>query len=408
MSTQSRPGQPGDDAAGQLTADPAGPNEGGPNEGGPNEGGPVEGRFGPRPIATGRRATSFLSLARAMFLGFRRDRAGLFFTLLFPLVFLVIFGGLFRNSGTSRQSVLEVGSVPLIDTLPADARTALDRVLDITKTTDRTAALGKVRQGDDAAAIEQVGDRLVVHYSAADATASGTVQGVLTSLVQTANVDATGQPPKFSLDIQQVEDKSLSYIQYITPGLLGYAVAVGATFGAASTLVTWRQKKILRRLTLAPVGVPTVIGARIVVSMGVALIQTAIFLAVGAGAFGLKLSHYWWMSIPLILAGTLAFMSIGLLAGAKAKSMEAASAIANLITIPMAFLSGSFFPLSGAPGWLQGLAKVFPLQHLNTGVLDVMVRGRSPVSVLPELGILLGFALVLSAISALLFRWDDI
>ena len=144
----------------------------------------------------------------------------------------------------------------------------------------------------------------------------------------------------------------------------------------------------LRRLTLSPVGVPTVIGARIVVSMGIALIQTAIFLAVGAGFFGLKLSHYWWMSIPLILAGTLSFMSIGLLAGAKAKSMEAASAIANLITIPMAFLSGSFFPLDGAPGWLQGLAKVFPLRHLNTGMLDVMVRGKSPVSVLPEIGIL--------------------
>jgi ABC-2 type transport system permease protein len=356
----------------------------------------------------GGRATSFFSLARAMFLGFRRDRAGLFFTLLFPLIFLIIFGALFRNTGTSRQSVLEVGAVPIIDTLPPDARTELDHILKITKVTDRSAALTKVRNGDDAALIEQVGDRIEVHFSAADATAAATVQGVLTSLVQTANLDATGQPPKFSLDSQAVEDKSLSYIQYITPGLLGYAVAIGATFGASSTLVTWRQKKILRRLTLSPVGVPTVIGARVVVSMGIALIQTAIFLAVGAGFFGLRLAHYWWMSIPLILAGTLAFMSIGLLAGAKAKSMEAASAIANLITIPMAFLSGSFFPLDGAPGWLQGLAKIFPLRHLNTGMLDLMVRGRSPVSVLPELGILLGFAVVLSVVAALMFRWDDI
>ncbi|GIH11969.1 ABC transporter permease [Rugosimonospora africana] len=355
-----------------------------------------------------RRTTSFLSLARAMFLGFRRDRAGLFFTLLFPLVFLIIFGGLFNNTGTYKQSVLEVGSVPLIDQLPADARAELGQVFKITKVTDRAAALDKVRNGDDEAVIEQVGDRIVMHYSAADATGAATVQGVMTSLIQNANVDATGQPPKFSLDSDSVEDKSLSYIQYITPGLLGYAIAIGATFGATSTLVTWRQKKILRRLTLSPVGVPTVIGARIVVSMGIALIQTAIFLAVGAGFFGLKLSHYWWMSIPLIFAGTLSFMSIGLLAGAKAKSMEAASAIANLITIPMAFLSGSFFPLDGAPGWLQGLAKVFPLRHLNTGMLDVMVRGKSPVSVLPEIGILLAFAVVLSTIAALMFRWDDI
>jgi ABC-2 type transport system permease protein len=74
----------------------------------------------------------------------------------------------------------------------------------------------------------------------------------------------------------------------------------------------------------------------------------------------------------------------------------------------MAFLSGSFFPIDRAPRWLQILANVFPLRHLNTGMLNVMVRGRPPLTVLPELGILLGFTVVLSAIAALLFRWDDI
>ena len=59
------------------------------------------------------------------------------------------------------------------------------------------------------------------------------------------------------------------------------------------------------------------------------------------------------MSIPLIVVGTLAFLSIGLLAGSFAKTPEAAGAIANLIVLPMAFLSGAFFPLDGAPGWLH-------------------------------------------------------
>jgi ABC-2 type transport system permease protein len=114
------------------------------------------------------------------------------------------------------------------------------------------------------------------------------------------------------------------------------------------------------------------------------------------------------MAIPLVLAGTLAFLSIGLLAGAKAKSMDAASAIANLVTVPMAFLSGSFFPIDSAPGWVQAVSKVLPLRHLNDGMLDVMVRGRGPVSVLPEIGILVAFAVVLGAIAARIFRWDDV
>jgi ABC-2 type transport system permease protein len=96
-----------------------------------------------------------------------------------------------------------------------------------------------------------------------------------------------------------------------------------------------------------------------------------------------------------------------LLAGARAKSAEAASAISNLVTIPMAFLSGSFFPINLAPRWLQIVAEVFPLRHLNDGMLGVMVRGKGPASVLPEVGILLVFAVVIAAAAAALFRWEE-
>ena len=84
------------------------------------------------------------------------------------------------------------------------------------------------------------------------------------------------------------------------------------------------------------------------------------------------------MAIPLLVAGTLAFLAIGLLAGAVAKTPEGAVNLANFIVLPMAFLSGSFFPLEGAPGWLQTVSKAFPLRHLNEGMLDVMVRGAGP------------------------------
>jgi ABC-2 type transport system permease protein len=114
------------------------------------------------------------------------------------------------------------------------------------------------------------------------------------------------------------------------------------------------------------------------------------------------------MAIPLVVSATLAFMSIGLLAGSFAKSPEAASAIANLIVLPMAFLSGSFFPLDNAPAWLRTVSEVFPLKHLNDAMLGVMVRGEGPGSALPAVGILLGFAVVVGTIASFLFRWDDV
>jgi ABC-2 type transport system permease protein len=344
-----------------------------------------------------------------MLLGFVRDRTALFFTILFPLMFLVVFGGLMKNQGVSRSKVIEVGQVAVIDQVPADAKANLAKVLDVTKMADPTKALDAVRKGDYAAAIEQQGDTVVVHFSAADQVRAGTVRGVLESMVQQSNLALAANPGRLKIDAQQVEDKSLKAIQFVTPGLLGWAIATGATFGAALTLVTWRQKRILRRLRLSPVRTVSVIGARIGVSVGVACVQTAIFLGVALMPFfGLKLSSYWWMSIPVVLVGTLAFLSIGLLAGAWAKTQEAANMIAQLVVLPMAFLSGSFFPLDGAPKWLQTTSEIFPLRHMNQALLDVMVRGKGPASVLPELGILAGFAIVVSLLAARLFRWDDV
>jgi ABC-2 type transport system permease protein len=349
------------------------------------------------------------SLSRAMLLGFIRDRTALFFTIIFPLMFLVLFGALLKDTGASKVDVLEIGAVPVLDALPADARAEFDKVVSVERRDDAASALKAVRDGDVAAAIEQRGDTLVIHYSVADAVRAGTVRTIFNSLVEGSNQALSGQPPKYSLEAQQVEDESLKAIQFITPGLLGWAIATGATFGAALTLVTWREKRILRRLRLAPIRPGTVVLARVGISLIIAIGQTVIFIAVARlPFFGLKLTHYWWMSLPLIIAGTLAFLSIGLLAGAWAKSQEGASAIVNIVVLPMAFLSGSFFPLDSAPAWLRGVSQVLPLKHLNTAMLDVMVRGKEPVAVLPQIGILLGFAVVVTAIASRLFTWDDI
>jgi ABC-2 type transport system permease protein len=332
----------------------------------------------------------------------------MFFTILFPLMFLVVFGLLFRDAGGSRSEIIQVGPVSVLDEMPAPARAQLDQVLEITRSDDLDAALNEVRSGNVDAVVEQQGSRLIVHYSAADQVSAGTAQAIMREIVQSANLAASPTPPRFTFEARQVEDESLKPIQYLTPGLLGWAVATGAMFGAALTLVTWRQKKVLRRLRLSPVSTPIVSSARIGVSIVVALVQGAIFVAVASlPVFGLRLSEYWWMAIPLLIVGTLAFFAIGQLAGAFTKTPEAASAVANLIVLPMAFLSGAFFPLQNAPSWLTTISSVLPLRHLVEGLLDVMVRGQGPTAVLPELGILLGFAVVVGAIAVALFRWDD-
>lgn len=338
--------------------------------------------------------------------GFVRDRQALFFALLFPIMFLVFFGVLFADPSSSRSSLEAIGEVPFLDDLPDGAREAFDGSFAVTEVDDRDEALRRVRQGEVDAAVEQVDDRVILHFSQADPTRAATVRTTLGGFVDRMNIEASGRPPTYDFEARQVEDESLEGIQYVAPGLLGWAIAMSATFSSALTLVTWRQSELLRRIRLMPVSGTSIVLARLIVSNVVALVQTAIFLLLSTTAFGLRLTGSWWAAIPLVLAGTTSFMAIGILCGAFARTNDGATGLANLIVLPMAFLSGSFIPLSVAPSWIRTVSTVLPLRHLNEGMLDVMVRGRGPGAAVVPLLVLLGFAAVVGTAGSRLIRWD--
>jgi len=350
--------------------------------------------------------TGIVTLIRAIAKGFFRDRQAVFFALLFPIMFLVLFGALFADPSSSKSSLDVVGKVALIEDLSPGAAEAFDQQFTTHETDDLDRALKRVREGDVDAAVEQRGDRVILHFSQADRVKAATVQGTFSAFVDGANLDASHVEPTYALDLQQVEDESLESIQYLAPGLLGWAIAMSATFSAALTLVTWRQSELLRRMRLMPVSGTAILLARLVVSLGVALVQTAVFLAISTVAFDLQLTDSWWAAIPLVLAATTAFMAMGVFCGAIAKTNDGASGLANLIVMPMAFLSGSFIPLSVAPGWIEAVSRVLPLRYLNEGMLDVMVRGKGPSTVLAPLLGLLAFAAVVGLIGSRLIRWD--
>jgi ABC-2 type transport system permease protein len=234
---------------------------------------------------------------------------------------------------------------------------------------------------------------------------AGTVQGILTAIIGQQNQAASGAPPRYRLRFQSVEDTSLKQIQYVLPGLLGWAVATSGTFGAAMSLVVWRRSRLLRRLQLAPIPTSAIVTARVVVSIGIAVVQAAIFVGLGMAAFGLRLTHDWWMVLPIVVCATLAFLSIGLVAGAVSRTEEAATALVNVVVLPMAFLSGSFIPLAAAPGWIRAVSHVLPLTHANNAMLDTMVRGKSWTAALPDIAVLLGFAVVFTLIATRFFNW---
>ena len=346
--------------------------------------------------------TAFKSLATAMVKIFYRDKATLFFTFVFPLMFLVVFGLLFRDAGASKTEIGVVGDGPVIAGLEQTG------ALELTRYGSVDEAVRKVRDGDLPAMVAQDGDEITYRFAQSDQTQAGVVSGIVSGVVSHVNQAATGEEPRYVMDAANVEDSSLNPIQYITPGIMSWGVAVTAVFGAALTLVSWRKKQVLRRIRLAPVPATTVLSARVVVTVGVAIVQALVFIGIGLlPVFGLRLTGTWWLAIPVFLLGILAFFAIGMLVGAFCKTEEAATGAANIVVLPMAFLSGTFFPIDQAPSWMQGVSKVFPLRHMNDGIMDFLVRGKSAEALVVPCLVLSGFVLVVGLTAAKVFQWED-
>ena len=342
------------------------------------------------------------TLTLAMLRGFFRDRITIFFTFLFPLMFLVVFGLVFGSQATQSIRIGVVGEGTVLDQLP-------EGIVDIEHYDTLEEAQEAVRRGDIPAVVSQDGSEVKLDYSAVDQVRSGTIQSIVGAVVGQANQSAAGEAPQFALTTQQVEANVLQPIQFITPGIMSWGVATSAAFGASLTLVAWRRRQVLRRVRLSPTPVWVVLGARVGLSLLVAVVQATVFVLVALlPIFGLRLSGSWWLALPVLVAGTLAFLAVGLLVGAVSKTEEAASALANFIVLPMAFLSGTFFDIRAAPTWMQTLSQVMPLRHMNDGMLDVMVRGLGAGAIVWPAAILLGFALVVSTLALRLFRWDSI
>ncbi len=341
-------------------------------------------------------------LARAMLLGFSRDRSALFFTIVFPLLFLVVFTLVLDGGGASRVQVYVAGDGALVRTLPADA-------LDVEPVASVEDGLARVRHGDRPALVYEDGDRVVVRFAASDAIGGATVRSIVAAVVADANVRAAsgGAPPRYALEASQVEDASLTPVELLAPGMLGWAISISGVFGVALTLVDWRTKGLLRRLRLAPLTTLELASARLLMSLAVALLQTVVFLAVAIGLLGLEPAGTWLLAVPLVLLGTLAFIPLGLIIGALTRSVEGASAFAQLVTLPMAFLSGAFFQLDDAPGWVQAISRALPLRHLLDALTDVMVRGLGPADVVGDTAFIVGFAAVGAAIAVRLVRLDE-
>ncbi len=345
---------------------------------------------------------AFSSLSLAMFKASYRDKAALFFTFMFPLMFLVVFALLSGVKLGGPVEIAVVGDSRVVAALQNSENVNLQRY------NDSSTAINKLRDGDVAAIVVSQGDSIDVRYANGDRAETGPALAKISDAIASANLGAGTTPPKYAVRQKPIEDTAFAPIQYLTPGILSWGVSTAAVFSSALTLVAWRRKQVLRRIQLAPIGRGSVLSSRLVLAVVISLLQAVLFVAVATlPVFGLQLSNSWWLAIPLLILGTLAFFSVGMLLGAVCRTEDSVTGAANLVVLPMALLAGSFFPIDKAPDWVKLITNALPLRHMNEGMLDVLVRGRGFEALIVPGSVLIGFTLVVSILAAVSFRWED-
>ncbi|MDT0379676.1 ABC transporter permease [Streptomyces sp. RKND-216] len=207
---------------------------------------------------------------------------------------------------------------------------------------------------------------------------------------------------------QDVDQSGKPYISYIAPGVLSWGVANSAVFWIGFVLMQWRRDDLLRLIRMTPTRLPTVLGSRYVLALAVGVAQTVLFVGVAMlPAFGLEVDGRVLLMIPVLILGVTAFLALGVIVGTYGKTPEAVAAIANCIMVPMAFLSGAFFPIDAMPEWIQTGSHVLPLRWFNEGVSVALLGDGSTADVALACAGLTGFTVLFGLVALRTFRWSD-
>ena len=350
---------------------------------------------------------------------FIRDRAALFWTLAFPLIFIVLFGLIFQG-GESRLNLAWVDGDGSSKSAELRAALAAASGVDIEDASE-AEALEKMRIGEVDAVIvvpEGYGGQLEanagsdtpgapamvsVYTDPSQRSLEGSVYQVIGSVLAVINMN--NRPPLVMPQPETIQTENLNFISYFVPSVLGLSLMQVGIF-AAIPLVADREKLILKRLAATPLRRWQLVGSNVLMRLLIAVAQTVIIVAVGSILFGVEITGSLALTAFFVVLGSVTFLALGYVIASFATTEDSANGMTSVVQFPMMFLSGTFFPIQAMPDGLQAIARIIPLTYLADALRQTMVGGV-PFATLGVCAVVLfGWLVVCFAIASRKFRWQ--
>ena len=206
-----------------------------------------------------------------------------------------------------------------------------------------------------------------------------------------------------------VPGRQYKTIDFILPGQLGFSLLSAGVFGVAFMFYSLRNTLVLKRFFATPIQRSYIVLGEGLSRVLFQLLTAIVIISIGYFLFGFTLVHGFETFLEMMVLsfiGLLIFMGFGFVVSGLATSDSSIPPFANLITLPQFLLAGTFFPIDRFPNWLQIIAKVLPLTHLNIAMRSVAFEGANLWDVKTEIGILLLWGVIAYALAIKFFRWE--
>jgi ABC-2 type transport system permease protein len=346
--------------------------------------------------------------------GYLRSRVGLFFSLAFPIILILLFGAIFSGGSSGPITVYAQNqdgsgqvSGAFIHALNSTG-TVQVRLVDSSENfshylLSHSASDGVVIPAGFSADYLSRRTINVTIYGNPTSSSSNIVFGVTDGVINAFNLDAAHQSP--IIGAHQVSFQSYKYIDFLIPGMVGFAILISPMFALVNISSQYKRDKIFKQLSLTPLTKTEWLISKILFYVILTIVSFFLMILFGRYGFGARISPSIEI-LPFLLLGPFLFVSLGMLVGTVSTSVESAAVVGNLITFPMMFLSGTFFPVSSMPSYLQSFARVLPLFYVIDGLNNVMIYGNYWPA-LVDAGVVLVLSVIIFALAVRFFKWRE-
>lgn len=349
---------------------------------------------------------------------FFRDRLAIFFVVLFPLIFLFVFGNFNKGGNDLSFSVAVLNqsdsafSKEFTNKLTEGG--TFKAAKDVT-TFDQAKEKLSRNQLDGAIVLpDGFGDiidgkpsgNLEIYYTQNNESAGQTLVTVMDGVLNDINGQLVQTKVPLTVEGKSLNEKSLSRFDYTFAGLLGFSIIGLGIFGPINVFPELKKQGVLRRLHTTPIRVwqyftPTMISQAVIGVFAIAVMFIAAMLM-----FDLRVTGNYLEIAPFIMFSIILILGIGLSIGGWASNERQAAPLGNLVVFPMMFLSGTFFPRFLMPEWLQTVSNFLPLTPVIDGIRMLTTEGKHLIDLGPQLGLMVAWLIIVYAIAFKVFRWE--